>query len=180
LTVTDSCRRAPNSVWNWPSLKATDPLPQTDSAEASSELQFPQASGRASQGRVLVVEDNAVNQRLAMRFVEKLGYVAELAENGRQAVDLVLSSEYLLVLMDCQMPVMDGFAAAEEIRRRETGRYTPIIAVTARAMKEDEQRCVAAGMDAYITKPLDLARLAESIHQWSESRPIQTSVSGAA
>ena len=162
-------------------LRETDPLLYSDPAIAGGELRFPPQSGPSSeQGRILIVEDNVVNQRLAMKFVEKLGYLAELAENGRQAVDLVLSSEYALVLMDCQMPVMDGFAAAEEIRRREIGRYTPIIAVTARAMKEDEQRCLRAGMDAYVTKPLDLARLAEAIHHWSESRSAPASASGVA
>jgi signal transduction histidine kinase/ActR/RegA family two-component response regulator len=160
-------------------LRETASLPETDAAGMGGELQVPPASERScEQSRILIVEDNLVNQRLAMRFVEKLGYAADLAENGKQAVDLVLSSEYALVLMDCQMPVMDGFAAAEEIRRRETGRYTPIIAVTARAMKEDEQRCVAAGMDAYITKPLDLSRLAQAIRQWSEPRPAPSSISG--
>jgi CheY-like chemotaxis protein len=119
-------------------------------------------------GHVLVVEDNLVNQRVAVKFVEKLGYAADLAVNGREAVDMVLSSKYAVVLMDCQMPVMDGFAAAEEIRRRETGRPTPIIAVTARAMKEDEQQCLKAGMDAYLPKPLDFARLAQTIRAWSE------------
>lgn len=69
------------------------------------------------------------------------------------------------------MPVMDGFAAAEEIRRRETGRHTPIVAVTARAMKDDEQLCLAAGMDAYVTKPLDLVRLSETIRDWCARSP---------
>ena len=116
---------------------------------------------------ILIVEDNLVNQRLAARFIEKLGYTSDLAVNGSQAVDLVLSKRYALVLMDCQMPVMDGFEATEEIRKREVGRHTPIIAVTARAMKEDEQRCLAVGMDAFIPKPLDLTKLAQAIESWS-------------
>ncbi|HVJ57663.1 MAG TPA: ATP-binding protein, partial [Terrimicrobiaceae bacterium] len=117
--------------------------------------------------RILIVEDNLVNQRLALRFTEKLGYKSDLAVNGREAVDLVLSNHYALVLMDCQMPVMDGFEATEEIRKREVGRRTPIIAVTARAMKEDEQRCLAVGMDAFISKPLDLTRLARAIEEFA-------------
>ncbi|MGH9630058.1 MAG: ATP-binding protein, partial [Bryobacteraceae bacterium] len=128
--------------------------------------------------RLLIVEDNLVNQRLALRFTEKLGYTSDLAVNGREAVQLVLSTPYSLVLMDCQMPVMDGFEATEEIRKREVGRRTPIIAVTARAMKEDEQRCLAAGMDAYIPKPLDLTKLASAIEEWSSdgSLPQNTGV----
>jgi CheY-like chemotaxis protein len=113
------------------------------------------------------VEDNRINQRLAMKLVEKLGYQAEAANNGQQAVDMVLASEYDVVLMDCQMPVMDGFTAAQEIRRRESGRHTSIVALTARAMKEDEEQCLAAGMDAYLAKPIDFTRLAAAVRKWS-------------
>lgn len=150
------------------------PLPETQLpvpvAAAEPEAILPAESDSAPNSkRLLIVEDNLVNQRLALRFTEKLGYSSDLAVNGREAVDMVLSKEYSLVLMDCQMPVMDGFAATEEIRKREVGRQTPIIAVTARAMKEDEQRCLEAGMDAFIPKPLDLTKLASAIEQWSGS-----------
>ena len=127
--------------------------------------------------RILIVEDNLVNQRLALRFTEKLGYMSDLAVNGREAVDLALSNRYALVLMDCQMPVMDGFEATEEIRKLEVGYRTPIIAVTARAMKEDEQRCLAVGMDAFISKPLDLTRLARAIEEFaSDEVPANTEI----
>jgi signal transduction histidine kinase/CheY-like chemotaxis protein len=117
--------------------------------------------------RILIVEDNRVNQRLALRFAEKLGYRADLAENGREAVDMMMATRYALVLMDCQMPVMDGFEATREIRRREVGPQTPIIAVTARAMKEDERLCLAVGMNAFVAKPLDLSNLARVVEEWS-------------
>jgi CheY-like chemotaxis protein len=122
----------------------------------------------------LIVEDNLVNQRLALRFTEKLGYASDLAVNGQEAVDLALSKQYALVLMDCQMPVMDGFEATQEIRNRETGQRTPIIAVTAKAMKEDEQRCLAVGMDAFISKPLDLNRLARAIEEFAGGGQVAT------
>jgi CheY-like chemotaxis protein len=145
-------------------LPVSEPAPAAV-VNAPAPVQHPAAAAK----HLLIVEDNLVNQRLAARFVQKLGYTSDLAINGSQAVDLVLSKEYSLVLMDCQMPVMDGFEATEQIRKREAGRHTPIIAVTARAMKEDEQRCLAVGMDSYIPKPLDLGKLAEAIEKWSRS-----------
>jgi signal transduction histidine kinase/CheY-like chemotaxis protein len=147
------------------------PLPETQLAAevAAKEPEIKtltQAPAPATK-HILIVEDNLVNQRLASRFTGKLGYTSDLALNGQEAVDMVMSNQYALVLMDCQMPVMDGFEATEQIRRRETGRRTPIIAVTARAMKDDEQRCVAAGMDGFIPKPLDLDKLARVLEEWS-------------
>ena len=98
------------------------------------------------QGRVLVVEDNEVNQVLAVAILAKLGHRADVAGDGRQGVELVLHGDYEAVLMDCQMPVLDGYQATAEIRRREgTARHTPIIAMTA-AVLQDGQTCLAAGM----------------------------------
>ena len=148
------------------------PLPETElpgqdvQAPIETPTPTPEPATRKSR-HFLIVEDNLVNQRLATRFVQKLGFTSDVAVNGSEAVDMVLSREYDLVLMDCQMPVMDGYAATEEIRKREIGRHTPILAVTARAMKEDEERCLAVGMDAFLSKPLDLAKLAEVIEQWT-------------
>ena len=83
-------------------------------------------------------------------------------------MDCVAATDYLLILMDCQMPVMDGIDATREIRRRESGRRTPIVALTARAMKEDETNCLEAGMDSFLSKPIDSKRLAEVVAQWDD------------
>ena len=149
----------------------TLPLPETQ-ITAESPVTAPQVKAVtqapvSANKHLLIVEDNLVNQRLASRFTGKLGYTSDIAANGQEAVELALSNEYALVLMDCQMPVMDGFEATEQIRRREIGRRTPIIAVTARAMKDDEQRCLAAGMDGFVPKPLDLDKLARVLEEWT-------------
>ncbi|MGH8261340.1 MAG: response regulator, partial [Steroidobacteraceae bacterium] len=113
-------------------------------------------------GHVLVVEDNAVNQQVTRRFLERLGCGVEVAENGQRAVEFCSRSRYDLILMDVQMPVMDGLAATREIRRTESPeRRTPIIALTASAMTDELERCIAAGMDGLLTKPLEPMRLGE-------------------
>jgi CheY-like chemotaxis protein len=120
---------------------------------------------------VLVVEDNAVNQQVTRRFLERLGCEVEVAEHGQRAVEFCSRSRYDLILMDVQMPVMDGLAATREIRRLETpsragrppDRRTPIIALTASAMTDELERCIAAGMDGLLTKPLEPVRLAETL-----------------
>jgi len=104
--------------------------------------------------RILLVEDNPVNQKLALIMLKKRGWEVRLARNGQEAVDLLAEHTFDLALMDVQMPVMDGLTATQLIRQRETGRHTPIIAMTAHAMKGDQERCLAAGMDAYISKPI--------------------------
>jgi two-component system sensor histidine kinase/response regulator len=106
--------------------------------------------------RILVVEDNLINQKFAVRLLERCGHTVLLATNGRQAVDVVARYELDVVLMDVQMPEMDGFEATAAIRERErtNGAHLPIIAMTADAMKGDAERCLAAGMDAYIAKPI--------------------------
>jgi len=111
--------------------------------------------------RVLIAEDNVVNQRLAASLLERRGHKVAIASNGREVIDALDRSAFDVVLMDVQMPVMGGFDATAAIRRREAagGRRIPIIAMTARAMSSDRERCLAAGMDEYLTKPLDSRRL---------------------
>jgi CheY-like chemotaxis protein len=111
--------------------------------------------------RILVADDNSVNQTVAVRMLAKLGLRADVAADGREAVDLFAALPYDLVLMDCQMPGMDGYEATREIRKHESrGRHVVIIAMTAGAMAEDRARCLNAGMDDYIAKPLGLQDLA--------------------
>jgi CheY-like chemotaxis protein len=108
---------------------------------------------------ILVAEDNRINQRLVQRLLERSGHTVELAENGEQALALHRQGSFDVVLMDVQMPVMDGLEATREIRKAEAsdGSYTPIIAMTAFAMEGDKERCIEAGMDGYVSKPLNPA-----------------------
>jgi signal transduction histidine kinase/ActR/RegA family two-component response regulator len=121
------------------------------------------AFGKAGK-RILLAEDNVVNEKVATRFLEKLGYIVEAVVNGREAVDAWARGGYDLVLMDCQMPVLDGYAATREIRARENGgARIPIVALTANAMKKDELECLQAGMDDHLAKPLDREALARCL-----------------
>lgn len=138
--------------------------PATDAASA---LARPPRPDRPSKGRILVVEDNAVNQLVAREMVAKLGYEAEVAGDGAEAVSAIGARSYAAVLMDCHMPLMDGFEATRIIRARENGGVRlPIIAMTAGAQDEDRERCIAAGMDDYLSKPVDLAALDEALNRW--------------
>ena len=116
--------------------------------------------------QVLVVEDNEVNQAVAVAILTRLGYRAEVVGNGREAVELVVEGTFGLVLMDCQLPGLDGYQATAEIRRREgTARRTPIVAMTA-AVVQDRQACLAAGMDDHIAKPVLLAEVQLVLARW--------------
>src|SRR5581483_8401247 len=107
---------------------------------------------------ILLAEDNAVNQRVAARMLEKLGHDVELADNGFQAVQKFNEKAFDMVLMDVQMPEMDGFQATAAIRKLELtqAKHTPVIAMTAHALKGDRERCLEAGMDGYIAKPVHI------------------------
>ncbi|HEV3264072.1 MAG TPA: response regulator [Acidimicrobiales bacterium] len=123
--------------------------------------------------RLLVVEDNPVSQKVAARNLEKLGYRVDVAANGAEALEAVHRRAYAVVLMDCQMPEMDGYAATAEIRRQEAGgARLPVIALTAGAMSEDEERARAAGMDDYLAKPLKVEDLAAVLERWAPIRDL--------
>jgi signal transduction histidine kinase/CheY-like chemotaxis protein/HPt (histidine-containing phosphotransfer) domain-containing protein len=117
--------------------------------------------------RILLAEDNEVNQRVAVRMLEKLGFRVDVAANGRQALEALDAMRYDLVLMDCQMPEMDGFEATRALRIKEGGsRRTPIVAMTANAMEGDRERCLEAGLDGYLSKPVRAADLTAAVGQW--------------
>jgi two-component system, sensor histidine kinase and response regulator len=140
------------------------------SAGASTLADAPESLSRADQtlvapARILLAEDNPVNQQLALRLLQKMGYSVVLSRDGKEALRALEHEAFDLVLMDVQMPEMDGFAATAAIREQEitTGKHIPIIAMTARAMKGDRERCLEAGMDDYISKPVHRKELNEVI-----------------
>jgi signal transduction histidine kinase/CheY-like chemotaxis protein/HPt (histidine-containing phosphotransfer) domain-containing protein len=126
-------------------------------------------------GHVLLVEDNPVNRQVAQRLLTLTGLTIDCAENGREALDRIDSGAYDAVLMDCQMPIMDGYSATRQRRQQETeGKLIrlPIIAMTANAMVGDREKCLAAGMDDYLSKPLNRALLEETLRRWLPLVPV--------
>ena len=117
---------------------------------------------------MLLAEDNAVNQRVAMRMLERLGCRVDVAGNGLEAMDLAGRLPYDIIFLDCQMPELDGYGAARAIRKREAGGpRVPIIALTANAMDGDREECLAAGMDDYLSKPVVMASLAAILGRYT-------------
>jgi signal transduction histidine kinase/DNA-binding NarL/FixJ family response regulator len=151
------------------------PIPVADQGDQAtrSPVRFSARGGRHGAGNlrddaplVLVAEDSPVNQMLATRALDKCGYRSEVVGNGRMAVDATEHTRYAAVLMDCQMPEMDGYEATGEIRRRETKLvHLPIIAVTAHSMNGDREKCLAAGMDVYLSKPIRISELSQALSQ---------------
>lgn len=137
--------------------KARDKVANADYAELSS----------AKEELVLIAEDNPVMQELALRQLKRLGYRADVVKNGKQAVEALSQRQYALVLMDCQMPEMDGYEATLLIRRQEKGEHhVPIVAMTASAMKGDRENCLASGMDDYLSKPVSQNDLVRVLNKW--------------
>jgi len=133
-------------------------------------------------GKVLLVEDHPVNQKVAQKLLERLGLTVDVAENGEVALDRINHHAYAMVLMDCQMPVLDGYSATRRLREIESDRgkpRLPVIAMTAHAMSGDRERCLQAGMDDYLSKPLDRQLLGETLARWMQRSP-QTVEAGAA
>jgi CheY-like chemotaxis protein len=118
--------------------------------------------------RVLVAEDNIINQKVAVRILERMGIRADVAANGREAVELMRMLPYDVIFMDCQMPEMNGYEAATEIRRREaSGRHIAIIAMTAEALAGARERCLASGMDDYVPKPIQIGSVVDALKRWA-------------
>ena len=119
------------------------------------------------QGLVLIVDDNPVNRLVGARAVNRLGYLTEAVSGGPQALEAVAASQFDAILLDCQMPGMDGYQTALEIRRREADQgHIPIIAATANAKESDQEKCLASGMDDYLSKPIRFAELEAALDRW--------------
>ncbi len=131
---------------------------------------YKEAAQKVRGAHLLLVEDNAVNQELALEILQEAGLTVDVASNGAEAVDRVAQQDYDGVLMDCQMPVMDGFEATRRIRQSERNARLPILAMTANAMAGDKEKCLASGMNDHITKPIDVAQLFLTLAQWITPR----------
>jgi len=146
---------------------------QMDAAESGCELDeqtdIPAQAFNPLEGvRILVAEDNPINQKVARKMLENLGCVVEIAENGEDAAEAVASGSFDVVLMDCQMPKLDGYGATKAIREHEQGiGRVPVVAMTANAMKGDRAKCLAAGMDDYIPKPVRQDVLEDTLKRWT-------------
>jgi signal transduction histidine kinase/CheY-like chemotaxis protein/HPt (histidine-containing phosphotransfer) domain-containing protein len=159
----------------------------TFSVPASSEapqvqILTPEVEPQPLAGHVLLVEDNAVNRQVAQRLLQLAGITFDVAENGKEAVEALDRGGFDAVLMDCQMPVMDGYTATRMRRQRETGAglaRIPIIAMTANAMAGDREKCLNAGMDDYMSKPLNRARLEQTLRKWLRSQAQERSATPA-
>jgi signal transduction histidine kinase/CheY-like chemotaxis protein len=147
------------------------PHAQASGATGSEQKTIPRPDGSFHGVRVLVAEDNPVNQKVIVRMLEKLGCSPDVVSNGLEAVEKVSLGDYALVLMDCQMPEMDGYEATRTLRAQHGKGALPIVALTAAAMEEQRQMCFEAGMDDFVTKPLSLLRLQQVLSRWTHAPP---------
>ena len=144
--------------------------------ERESQNEHPSAESRVAKASaaldVLVAEDNTVNQMVMQRLLHKRGHRVVVAGSGKAALEALETQRFDLILMDVQMPELDGLEATREIRRRELGeaQRTPIVALTAHAMSGDRERCLAAGMDGYMTKPVNPSELDETLQRYAAAR----------
>jgi signal transduction histidine kinase/CheY-like chemotaxis protein len=155
----------------WFLIPARAPECPVAPVESPGNAGFPEVSPNAApplaNRRILIVEDNPTNQIVAVRALNTLGYAADVASSGDAALNAIEAQLYGVIFMDCQMPGMDGYETAAEIRRRKTpNRHTPIVAMTANSIEGDRERCLAAGMDDYLPKPVRLAALSKALDRW--------------
>jgi two-component system, sensor histidine kinase and response regulator len=156
--------------------------PETTPVSAQTAEPTSSTSSAPARGRILVAEDNPVNQKVLLRQLGKMGYSAEAVGNGIEVLQVLTRIDYDVVLMDCQMPEMDGYAACRKLRERENGgNHIPVIALTAHAMEGDREKCLAAGMDDYISKPVDVEELKRKLAHWlARKRPRDNAASATA
>jgi CheY-like chemotaxis protein/HPt (histidine-containing phosphotransfer) domain-containing protein len=151
------------------SLALGERQPSAERSAATFVTRHTIAETRRNRERILLVEDNITNQLVALKILGKFNYRAEVVANGLEAIEALQRISYDLVLMDCQMPEMDGFEATRRIRRGEAGDShvaTPVIAMTAHAMQGDREKCLEMGMNDYVSKPVDPAVLAKVLEKW--------------
>lgn len=158
-----------STFWFELPLALAAPAP-TGNGEAEPALsdEGPRGESALAGLRVLLAEDNPFNQKVAVHMLERMGCAVDVAANGFEALTLRERHAYDVILMDCQMPEMDGYAATATLRQREAGQErTPIVALTAHALVEDRERCLAAGMDDFLTKPLRREALQAALGRWT-------------
>lgn len=139
-----------------------------------SETISPILAAKTDKPKILLTEDNPINQEVALGMLESLGCEVEIAENGSEAVDALASKQFDLVLMDCQMPVMDGFEATRTIRSQSCQQNIPVVALTANALEGDRELCIASGMDDYLKKPVNQHELQGTIEKWLHQKSTDT------
>jgi signal transduction histidine kinase/DNA-binding response OmpR family regulator len=166
--------------WFWLPLQIAEPLTGSAADVATANLEISIAS--LIPGKVLIVDDNRVNQQLANAMLTRLGLASECAENGAEALRRLASADFALVLMDMEMPEMDGITATQILRKREAEQHKahlPVIAMTANALQEDRARCFAAGMDGYVAKPVSRTALQDELRRLFAGKAVASRVEAA-